>query len=196
MPPGFSISHNNEDNPLNEKEAVEKALQAFPRLYYFVPPIKPFPVKKLTKKVKPSTKKAGKKGKASTAQIQIRKPLDTILWLLDTLSVEYKEDGGYCPQWLLEHLTHRWTKLSFSRELKKLIDAGLIKQRMGNDRRERELVITPKGLSVLERVKNQRRKTLSLLFKDQNSDRMENTTEALTIVAHATWPIMKDTTED
>ena len=184
---------------MNEKEAVEKAIVVFPRLYYFVPPIQPFNVDVLPKNVKILAKQLGlKKGQESRAKIiKIKKPLDTILWLLDTLSVEHNNDENYCPQDLLNHLTARWVGINFTKELNKLLAAGLIKNRMlGSDKRKREVALTATGRKVLEQIKDQRRDLLSLLFKDQEPSQIKMVTAALEVVAIATWPIMKDKEED
>jgi DNA-binding PadR family transcriptional regulator len=180
---------------LDEKEAVEKALQTFPRLYYFVPPITPFSIDVLPDQVKILAKQLGlKKGQEHLAKkIKIKKPLDTILWLLDTLTGEQDNDGGYCLQDMLLHLTSRWTGVNFTKELNKLYAAGLIKNRiLKSDKRKRELALTALGRKILEKIKDQRRELLSLLFKDQESSQMEMVTAALEVVAIATWPIMKN----
>lgn len=179
---------------MNPKQAVERALLAFPKLYYFVPPIKSFNVDVPAENVKVLARQLKvKEAKAKT--IKIKRPLDAILWLIETLTSEEKTTRPvYCPQSVVEHLASRWTIVNLTKELNKLSAAKLIISRIRpHDKRERELMLTPEGRQVLEDIKDQRREVLKLMFDNLNSDEMKKLTSGLNQVAKATWPKMKET---
>lgn len=179
---------------MQQKEAVERALLAFPKLYYFVPPIKSFRVAVPAENVKVLAKQLNVKP-ARAKTIEIRRPLDTILWLIQTLAAEKKTSGPrYCPQRTVEHLVSRWTKVNLTKELNKLSAAKLVVSRIReDDKRERELMLTAEGRKVLKSIQDQRREILKLLFDKLDSEKMEMVTSGLDHVASETWPKMKDT---
>src|SRR5205085_9572808 len=109
-----------------------------------------------------------------------------------------ERENTHCLQSDLKHVVIRWTKLSFDRELARLYAAELISgqdqltaQEGVPDRRRRELRLTLKGKRVLERIKNERRKVLRLMFQDLSSSQMQHVANSLGQVAVATWPKMK-----
>lgn len=181
---------------MNETEAVEEALRVFPKLYYFVPRLNPFTVDVPAAKRAVLANKLNKT-ESQVATIKIEEPLDTILWLIDTLCPEHSNQ--HCLQIDVEHLVKRWTSVTFSREIAKLYAAELIDghvQVIGHgktlpDRRYRELQLTDKGKRILGQIKNDRRRILSLMFKGLDPDRMEAVASGLNAVAAATWPKMK-----
>src|SRR5947209_2035469 len=105
---------------LNEKEAVAIALKLFPKLYYFVPPVTPFKERVLTRRV----------DKVGAQELEIKEPLDAILWLLESLAEDQSDASEICCSRLdLYNLIQRltgWDQSKFSDELKKLLDAEII----------------------------------------------------------------------
>jgi hypothetical protein len=169
---------------MTQAEAVAKALQAFPKIYYFVPIIKAFEVDV------PSAKRRSSSKAKKTKKLQIRKPLDAILWMIDSLCAQ---GNGYCSQLQVQQLVSRWTKLNFNKEIGKLYDADLIDGRDDPaNRQKRQLKLTRKGRNTLDRVKNQRKEVLRLLFDKKKLDeqQMEAIASSIEIIASATWPIM------
>lgn len=169
---------------MTQAEAVAKALQAFPKIYYFVPIIRAFEVD-----APPAKHKSSGKAK-KTKKLQIRKPLDAILWMIDSLCTE---GNGYCSQLQVQHLVSRWTKLNFNKEIRKLYDAKLIDGRDNPaNRQKRQLRLTAKGRRTLDRVKDQRKDVLRLLFDKKKIDQqqMESIASSIEIIASATWPLM------
>ena len=174
---------------MNQSQAVEIALRAFPKLYYFMPPIEPFDFQITRAKSKGRTKKS----KAET--IKIKKPLDTILWLIDTLCTEQAANGtAYCSQPELQRLATRWTKTgSFNKEIARLYRAKLIQGRdFEHNRQIREVALTARGQRALDKIKAQRRKFIQLLFdKDKLSpEEIQTIASSIEVTAFATWAIM------
>jgi hypothetical protein len=175
---------------VNQSEAVEAALGAFPKLYYFVPRLAPFSIS-IPEANREELARVLKKPIKKVATIKIEEPLDTILWLMETLSPEHHDD--YCRQHDVVGLVSRWTKVTFSREIAKLYAAELIEggaQKRG-DHRFHELKLTERGKRILNKIKDDRRKVLHSLFKNLGPTRTRNVAGGLREVAKATWPVMK-----
>jgi len=174
---------------MNQAQAVEKALRAFPQIYYFVPVIKGFEVAILTPKTKSKSKRS------RTKKIQIKKPLDAILWMIDSLCGSGK---SFCPQSQVKHLVSRWTNVNFNKEIGKLYEAKLIEGRDDpNNRQKRQLKLTSKGQKTLARIKDQRKEVIRLLFDGNRLEPKDIEEIALSIerLAAATWPIMNQSSD-
>jgi len=186
---------------VNHKEAVEKALIAFPKLYYFVMPIRPFTVKVPPERVKKLARSLKIKEAAAKA-ITVEEPSDTILWLLSTLA---QEQGGSaktsCSQSHIRSLVTRCSPMNesqFTKELAKLTATDLItssRTELG-DRRSNELTLTDEGIKVLERIREQRRELLAFLFQKRTQIELKTIADSLEAVALATWPKIKEAIPD
>lgn len=173
--------------PLDQNKAVEVALGLFPRLYYFVPPIVPFHSRVLPNQVKV----------AGTSWIEIKEPLDSIIWLLETLAAEQNASGEACcfqPDLynLIQRLTG-WDRSKFTDELNKLLYTGIIdsKRRTDGDRRSNKLTLTPKGKKVLSDIKKQRVGVITILFQGLTAEQLETMVLALGTMADGMWNKMR-----
>jgi len=172
---------------ISQDKAVEVALGLFSKLYYFVPPIEPFSVKVLPNKIREDGPSA----------IEIKEPLDAILWLLETLATEQMASNETCcfqPDLynLIQRLTG-WDRSKFTDELNKLLDTGLIdsKRRKDGDRRTNRLTLTPKGRKILNEIKTQRVAVITFLFQGQTPDQIEMMVLALGRMSEEMWKKMR-----
>lgn len=172
---------------LNQERAVSLALGFFPRLYYFVPPIEPVNVRLLPDRIEED----------GPTTIEIKEPLDAILWLLEALAQDEKDSTDVCcfqPE--LYNLIHRltgWDRSKFTDELNKLLDTGIIdsSRRSDGDRRSNKLTLTPKGKAVLRKIKEQRIEVINFLFEGQPSPQLEMMVFALEKMANSMWKKMR-----
>jgi DNA-binding MarR family transcriptional regulator len=81
-------------------------------------------------------------------------------------------NGGITVGHLLEILNI--TKQSLSRVLRRLIDLGLVEQKVGSsDRRQRLLMVSPEGQALLDELIDAQRALLVQAFKDANTDNLQ-----------------------
>jgi hypothetical protein len=168
---------------MKQSEAVEKILELFPKLYYFIP------------QLKWQTVRAGRK-----EYVLIEENRGAILWLLEKLESEARAGT---PQYELRKIVANWSPVlgestRFSKELKGLVEIGLISvsRDYEGDARANMLKLTPVGRKVLESIKKQRAQLLSFMFGELSHDTLQNLVVAFEQMAQLTWEKMKDSKEN
>lgn len=161
-----------------EKELAERALNVFPKIYFFVPI---FRRRTLT---------------VGSKKLVFSEPMDCILWLLDLLTKDSPD--GSCLQGDLEDLVRHWYNLAtpstFNKKLNALEDAGCIhKVTDAEDKRGNNLSLTAAGTKVLEDIRAQRLKLLAPLLDvahDLPPSSRGKMLDTLDLFADAAWKRM------
>ncbi len=159
---------------MHEEDVVQKILELFPKLYYFIPLIPPH------------------KEKIEEKEIRVAEPIDAILWLTELLSED--ERGNSVLQSHVEQLIYWWyPQANFSRTLSYLINTGCIIQFPDRtDRRRNRLQITALGKGVLERIKAERQIYIKSLTEKLTKEEREDIIRILDKLAQITWAELKE----
>ena len=168
---------------LETKDFVGKAVELFPRFYYYIPVLRP---QKL-RLVQPKRKRGG--GNA----IRFDAPMDGVLWMCETLAAE--RNKASCLQQDLRELVGWWyPHASISKEVGTLKELGLVKQvsEPRDDERYKSIKLTALGKRRLNRIKAERYKVIKLVFERFGKRDQERFAGVLQQLAIAVWPVMKD----
>ena len=109
-------------------------------------------------------------------------------------------NGGITVGHLLDILNI--TKQSLSRVLRRLIDIGLVEQKVGSsDRRQRLLMVSAQGQALLDELIDAQRALLVQAFKDANPDSLEGFRQVMLSIMteedrQRFEPVIKDWTTD
>jgi DNA-binding MarR family transcriptional regulator len=160
--------------PVQAGDAVRRAIDLFPKLYYFMPLMRPQEVKVNRRKLK------------------VKEPIGAILWLAELLAAEGNTSA--CVQSDLEKLVHWWyPQVGLSKALGTLRKAGLIEQERPpeGDRRTNLLSLTDKGKAILVLIKNEREETIRDLFQGVPEAALQHAVLIIEQLSQFTWSAMK-----
>ena len=157
---------------MNERY-IQKILQLFPKLYYFVPSTQSLDIQ------------------TGHGKIRLTDAASAVLWLLETLTID-QEDGD-CFQWKVEELICWWNpQINFSRTLRNLLEANcIIQMSYKNDRRRKLLKLTSIGKEVLAKIKFEREAVISLIFEGLKDKEQEQLIKMLEQCAQSAWTQMR-----
>jgi DNA-binding PadR family transcriptional regulator len=166
---------------LSQSRAVERVLDIFPKLFYFMPTIPPQQIS------------------IQGRSVQFAEPMDCVLWLLETLAKESKND--FCLQEQLEDLVSWWyppkptprkSRYNFSKPINKLVDSGFIESsRYAADKRQNVLRLTTAGRELLQKLKQHRVQTITKFLADIPEIQLSPLVLSLEQVSKITWTRMR-----
>ena len=152
-----------------EDNVLRRALEGFPKLYYFFP---------ITSRVI----------KLPSVKVQIDEPLDAILWVVELLS----EDT--CLQGEVQAIVRWWyPQAAFARSLRYLVRTGCIEQTpFEQDLRKKILTLTPTGKMVLDEIKSDRQEFMRLLFEQLSEREVESIIPILERISSLAWKTLRE----
>jgi len=150
------------------KTNLDKALDYFAKIYYFVRPM-------------------NTRISVGTSSVRIKEPRDAVLWLLKIMETEGDSSHGR----LFAVLSRSYPTLrpsGFSRLLSEMYRMGLVSREYNEkDSRRKVLRLTAKGEKVLKQIKAQRAELFEELFEGLTTSQRQVLMEALGVLAERSW---------
>jgi DNA-binding MarR family transcriptional regulator len=155
-------------------ESDKKALEIFPKLYYFIPV------------------SARRRLKLGENEIRITETDQAILWFIELLIKE--SEASLCYQSQVQSLLRWWyPEANFARSLRHLVRAGYIRQILSEpDLRRKLLELTSQGKSVLDDLKAERLAFIRILIDALPQTQQAIVLSALENLSALAWKNLKE----